>query len=84
MQYTLGRDAVTQPFEVKLVLNTRVDCGIYHFEFIDEHGKPLNPAYFSAPTLSTEETIFKILQQNDLSSVKEYNIRYRASLLEYP
>ena len=53
MQYTLGRDAVTQSFEVKIALNTRVDCGIYLFEFIDESGNPLNPDYFSAPALST-------------------------------
>ena len=84
MRYTLGRDAIKQPFNELFTLNTRVNCGIFLNEFIDEKGNPLNPIIFSVPASSTDQRIFSILSQDDKATVGEYNIRYRATLKDYP
>ena len=65
-------------------MDTRVNCGIFIYQFIDEKGNPLNPAIFSFPASSTEPRIFKILSQSNRATLGEYKIRYRAILKDYP
>ena len=55
MQYTLGTDPVSQPFDHENIveIDTKVDCGKINFKFIDEYGAPLDDQIFQVETDET-------------------------------
>ena len=87
MRYLLGRDALKQPFNVNqlIEINTLINCGPIHIEFIDENDKVLSPDIFAVEAnLDSEELQnFMVIKQRDSRSAGEYLIRYRASLRDY-
>ena len=92
MRYTLGRDAVNQPFIVSdfVEVDTRVDCGQIKLEFIDEQGDPLDENVFAVRQKDDQAELtdkvhnFIVKKQSNSRTVGRYQIRYRATLEDYP